>query len=121
MGITNGQGQGLSIIQPPPQVTTAYFINTSPVNIPSFLGIYIAIIDNNAPTTVNLPSQPLDSSIVEIWDGSMNAAINNITVQGNGNNINNPNGVVSSYIIGQNGTNAVFPWLGLTVNAWGVR
>lgn len=119
MGLSN-QGQGLSIFTTP-QITTAVFVNQSTVTLSPVAGIYIVIINNPNPTTVNLPANPLDSSAVEIWDGSMAAASNNITVQGNGHNINNPNGVTTSYVIGQNGTNAVFPWLGSSINAWGVR
>lgn len=119
MGLSSGNGVGLSLIVNTPGVVVELFANQSPVNLPAQSGLQIIVVNNPAPTTINLPNPYALNQQIEIQDGSMLAATNNITVQGNGNNINNPNGAASSYVIGQNGTGARFTAQG-SLNTWGV-
>lgn len=92
-------------------------VSSSPATIPAASGITIVVVNNAAPTEVDLPASPAVNQIVVVQDGSMLAAVNNITVKGNGNNINIPTGVASQYTIGENGTDAWFNWNG---SAWGL-
>lgn len=107
---------GLKAVVVIPAVSSISVIST-PATVPAISGITIVVVNNAAPTTVNLPAAPAVNQIVIVQDGSMLAGTNNITVQGNGNNINVPSGVTTSYVIGANGTDAWFNWNG---SAWGV-
>lgn len=115
MGLSSGDGKGLSLVVIPAVSSTTY--TSGPINVIPISGISIIVVNIAAPATVNLPAIPALNQICVVQDGSMNASANNITVQGNGNNINNPNGVTSSYVIGSNGTDAWFNWNG---SAWGI-
>lgn len=106
-----------AVIVIPAQSSTSY-VNTSPINIGSVSGINIRGVNNNAPTTVNLPANPSVNQIEVIQDQGNNAATNNITVNGNGHNIIVPgSGSASSVVIGENGADFWFNWTGAN---WGI-
>jgi hypothetical protein len=107
---------GLKAVVVIPAVATQN-ATTSSTNVLPAGGITIVVVNYAGAATVNLPSSPATNQIVVVQDGSMLAGTNNITVQGNGNNINIPSGVATTYVIGANGTDAWFNWNG---TAWGV-
>lgn len=80
-------------------------------------GINIVVVNAPSPTDIYLPPVPALNQVYVIQDGSMNASVNNITVHGNGNNINVPTGVSPTYVIGENGTDA---WFNGNGTAWGL-
>lgn len=93
-------------------------VTSSPTTVPAVSGITIVVVNNSVPTTVNLPASPAPNQIVIVQDGGLNADTQNITVQGNGNNIDIPQlGASSSYVIGANGTDVWLNWKG---TSWGV-
>lgn len=103
-----------------PGVTATAYVSINTINVPAQPNNYIVIVDNSAPTTVNLPANPANNQVVEVQDGGMNAGTFPITIQGNGHNLNSPNGVGTAYEIGQNGTSAHFTWQGI-LGTWGVE
>lgn len=107
---------GLKAIVVVPAVNTTNG-STATTNVLPASGITIVVVNFAGAATVNLPASPAVNQIVVIQDGSMLASSNNITVQGNGNSINIPTGVSTSYVIGENGTDAWFNWNGV---AWGL-
>lgn len=122
MGITNGQGAGLSLViisggsSGSGVITNTH--TTTPITGSAATGITVEVMNVASASTFNLPASPVANEIVIVQDGSMNAATNNITIQGNGNNINVPNlGVETSTIINWNGGDMWFNWNG---SAWGV-
>lgn len=59
--------------------------------------IDLVLANHSAPVLITLPAVPLENKIYTIKDKSGNALVNNITVDGNGNNIDgNPTLVMSS-------------------------
>jgi hypothetical protein len=107
---------GLKAIVVVPAINTQNS-GSATTNVGAASGITIVVVNFAGASTVNLPPSPAVNQIVVVQDGSMLAATNNITVQGNGNNINIPTGVGTSYVIGENGTDAWFNWNG---SAWGL-
>lgn len=97
-------------------VTTVTVIS-SPATIAAASGITIVVVNVAGPATINLPATPAANSVIVVQDGSMLAGVNNITVQGNGSNINIPTGAAASYVIGENGTDGWFNWQG---TVWGL-
>lgn len=81
-------------------------------------GLSIYVINTTAPVAVTLPPTPATGQIVVIQDGGQNADANNITINGNGNQINIPqSGLSNSYVVGANGTDV---WLNWNGTSWGV-
>jgi hypothetical protein len=98
--------------------TTSQTFTSGPITVAPASGITIVGINASAPTTVNLPATPALNQIVIVQDQGNNSATNNITVQGNGHNILQPQvGLETNVVIGANGTDAWFNWNG---TQWGI-
>lgn len=95
------------------QTTTITYINGAVETVPAASGFTFVFVKNTTlASTINLPAIPATSQVVIIIDGNYGADNYPITVSGNGNNINDPNGVDSEYIIGQGAGSASFIWNG---------
>lgn len=58
---------------------------------------YVILANPSAPLTITLPATPLSGQVFKIKDISGNALTNNITVSGNGNNIDgSPSGLINT-------------------------
>jgi hypothetical protein len=50
---------------------------------------FVVFVNGNTPLTITLPLSPIDGEVLKIKDVSGNASINNVTINGNGKNIDN--------------------------------
>jgi hypothetical protein len=67
-------------------------VTTSPTLI-SMLNS-VVVVTRNSPTVLNLPSDPSSGKMIKIKDGNGNAAVHNITIQGNGKLIDGESSLV---------------------------
>lgn len=90
------------------QRVTYDIVTTTPYDITD--GYYVLLINTTSAKTVNLPATPANGDVYNIKDMTGNAAANNITVSGNGKNIDG----VASYIMNTNYSSSVFMYNGTT-------
>lgn len=67
--------------------SAAVLTSGSPFTITDGNKQQILVINVASPFTINLPANPEQGEVVEIKDGSFNCSTNNITVSGNGRNV----------------------------------
>ena len=66
----------------------------SPFTIVPTSPLHRVSINSDAACTINLPAAPTDGQVIEIKDRTYNAGSNNITINGNGNDIDSDSPVV---------------------------
>lgn len=71
----------------PVLIPTTRLTGGSPFTIPDATISGVWVVDAGAPFTVTLPANPVQGEIHEIKDGGRNSATHNITIGGNGRNI----------------------------------
>lgn len=92
------------------------YANQASISVAAISGFTFIFINNtDLSSMIDLPAVPANTQIVIVMDGNYGADNYPITISGNGNEINNPNGVSESYIIGQGAGAARFIWNG---TAW---
>lgn len=62
-------------------------VSTSPTNLTSSLNYILSVATGSVTHTINLPASPSLGQCVTVKDAGNNAAVRNITVSGNGKNI----------------------------------
>lgn len=90
------------------QRVTYDIVTTTPYTVTD--GYYVILVNTSTAKTINLPASPANGDVYNVKDMTGNASANNITVSGNGKNIE-PN---PTYVMNTNYASSVFMYNGTT-------